>query len=391
VDFSLTEDEQAFRRELRAFLTERLPAAWKGMFVDDPGVMDFTRSVCRDLAERGWLTMSWPPEHGGSGASVWAQTVLREEMWAHDEPRGPQYMNLNYIGPLIMRFGSEDQRRRFLPPMARGEVIWCQGFSEPDAGSDLGALRTRAEVRDEAFVVHGQKIWTSYADAPAQWCLALVRTADVAGPAGISVLLVDMASPGVTVRPIPTLAGPHELNEVFFDHVVVPVECLLGQREQGWEIVRTGLAFERVGVARYARAGFVLEALVDYARCTRVDGRALSEDPVVRSKLADLRIRCEAARLVSYQAIARQAAGTVPVAEAAVARMHNTVLEQLAGHLALELLGPAGLLTHDDPAAPLGGLGWRQWVRNIPTTVAAGTLETQKNIVSRALGLPRSA
>ena len=392
MDFSLTEDDRAFRRELRAFLDERLPASWKGMFVDDPGVMDFTRSVCRDLARRGWLTLSWPEEHGGAGASVWTQTVLREEMWAHDEPRGPQYMNLNYIGPLIMRFGTEDQRRRFLPPMARGEVIWCQGFSEPDAGSDLGSLRTRAEERDGAFVVNGQKIWTSYADAPAQWCLALVRTdPDTDGPAGISVLLVDMASPGITVRPIPTLAGPHELNEVFFDDVVVPGDCLLGRREQGWEIVRTGLAFERVGVARYARAGFVLDALVDHARRTMVDGRPLSDDPLVRAKLADLRIRCEAARLVSYQAIARQAAGAVPLAEAAVARMHNTVLEQLAGQLALELLGPAGQLTHDDPSAPLGGLAWRQWVRNIPTTVAAGTLETQKNIVSRALGLPRSA
>ncbi len=392
MDFSLTEDEQAFRRELRAFLAERLPASWRGMFVEDPDVMGFTRALCQEMAGRGWLTMAWPPEHGGSGASVWKQTVLREEMWAHDEPRGPQYMNLNYIGPLVIRFGTDEQRRRFLPPMARGEVIWCQGFSEPDAGSDLGSLRTRAVERDGSFVVSGQKIWTSYADAPAQWCLALVRTdPDAPGPRGISVLLVDMASPGITVRPIPTLAGPHELNEVFFDDVVVPGDCLLGRREQGWEIVRTGLAFERVGVARYARAGYVLDALVDYARRTVVAGRRLGEDPLVRAKLADLRVRCEAARLVSYHAIALQAAGQVPLAEAAVARMHNTVLEQQAGHLALELLGPAGQLTHDDAGAPLGGLGWRQWVRNIPTTVAAGTLETQKNIVCRALGLPRSA
>jgi alkylation response protein AidB-like acyl-CoA dehydrogenase len=146
-----------------------------------------------------------------------------------------------------------------------------------------------------------------------------------------------------------------------------------------------------VGVARYARAQFVLDALVEHARRTARDGRPMAADPLVRSKLADLRIRCEAARLVSYEAIARQAAGDVPIVEAAVARMHNTVLEQLAGHVALELLGPAGQLTHDEPAAPLGGLAWRQWVRNIPTTVAAGTLETQKNIVSRALGLPRPA
>jgi alkylation response protein AidB-like acyl-CoA dehydrogenase len=392
VDFTFSEDEQAFRRELRAFLAEHLPAWWKGMFVDDPAAMAFTRDTCRELARRGWLTMAWPVEHGGSGASEWKQTVLREEMWAHDEPRGPQYMNLNYIGPLIIRFGTEEQRRRFLPPMARGEVIWCQGFSEPDAGSDLAALRTRAEERDGSFVVNGHKIWTSYADAPAQWCLTLVRTdPEASGSAGISVLLVDMASSGVSVRPIPTMAGPHELNEVFFDEVVVPADCLLGRRHQGWEIVRTGLAFERVGVARYARAAFVLDALVEHARRTTVCGRPLAEDRLVRAKLAELRVRCEAARLVSYQAISLQAAGQVPLAEAAVARMHNTLLEQAAGHLALELLGPSGQLTHDDPAAPMGGLAWRQWVRNVPTTVAAGTLETQKNIVARALGLPRSA
>ena len=391
MDFSLSEDEEAFRREIRAFLAEHLPADWHGMFVDDPDVMDRTRALCRELAGRGWLTMSWPEEHGGSSASVWMQTVLREEMWAHDEPRGPQYMNLNYIGPLIMRFGTDEQKRRFLPPMARGEVIWCQGFSEPDAGSDLASLRTRADLVDGRFIVNGQKIWTSYADAPAQWCLLLARSEpDAPKHQGISVLLLDMATPGVTVRPIPTMAGPHELNEVFLDDVEVPVDCLLGAPGNGWGIVRTGLAFERVGIARYARAGFVLDALVAHVRARAAD-RGEAVDPVVAEKLADLHIRCTAARLVNYQAIALQAQGATPVAEAAVARMHNTQVEQLAGHLGLELLGPEAQLTHDDAQAPLGGLAWRQWVRNIPTTVAAGTLETQKNIVARSLGLPRSS
>jgi alkylation response protein AidB-like acyl-CoA dehydrogenase len=389
LDFSMSEDEEVFRRELRAFLGEHLPAGWRGMFVDDPEVMDRTRALCREMAGRGWLTMSWPEEHGGSSASVWKQTVLREEMWAHDEPRGPQYMNLNYIGPLIMRFGSDEQKHRFLPPMARGEVIWCQGFSEPDAGSDLAALRTRAERRDGCFVVNGQKIWTSYADAPAEWCLLLARSEQGAPKhAGISVFLLDMSTPGVTVRPIPTMAGPHELNEVFLDDVEIPVECLLGAAGGGWEIVRAGLAFERVGIARYARAEFVLEALVDHVRSVAAE-RGATVDPVVADQLADLKVRCAAARLVSYLAIALQATGIVPVAEAAVARIHNSQVEQAVGHLGLELLGPAAQLTHDDPGAPLGGLAWRQWVRNIPTTIAGGTLETQKNVVARALGLPR--
>lgn len=387
MDFTLTDEEERFRADLRRFLDEELPAWWRGMFVDDERVMPFTKQMCSKLAERGWLTMAWPEEFGGRDAGVWLQAVLREEMWAADEPRGPQYMSLNYIGPLIMRFGTEEQKRRFVLPMARGEVIWCQGFSEPGAGSDLASLRTRAVLDGDRFVVNGQKVWTSYADSPADWCLLLARSnPDAEKHGGISVLLLDMSTPGVTVRPIPTMAGPHEFNELFLDDVEIPRDCLLGELHRGWDVIVTGLTFERVGIARYARAGRVIETLVEHARATGLAGDALVAD-----KLADLRIRYEAARLLNYVAIARQAAGEVPTLEASVARMHNTQLEQLVGHVGLELLGASGQLTHDDAAAPLDGLVWRQWVRNIPTTVAAGTLEIQKNIVARSLGLPRPA
>jgi alkylation response protein AidB-like acyl-CoA dehydrogenase len=389
MDFEFPGEADKFRERLRQFLDEELPEWWRGMFVDDPRAIPLTRQICGKLAERDWLTLAWPPEHGGAGASVWMQVVLREEMWAHDEPRGPQYMNLNYIGPLIIRFGSGDQKARFLPPMARGEVIWTQGFSEPEAGSDLVSLRTRAEPRGDRFVVNGQKIWSSYADSPADWCLLLARTDDhVPKHRGISVLLVDMQAPGVTVRPIDTMAGPHELNEILFDDVGVPADCLLGEQNRGWQIVKTGLTFERAGIARYARAGRLIELLVDHARQAPVDGRPLWEDPLVRAKLADLRIRYEAARLLNYRAIAMQEAGQVPTAETSIARIHNTQLEQLVSHVGLEIIGPLGQLTHDDDSAPLSGTVWRQWVRNIPTTIAGGSLEIQKNIVARALGLP---
>ncbi len=386
MDFAFSAEEEAFRADLRAFLDEELPEWWRGMFVDDERAIPLTREICRKLAERGWLTMAWPPEHGGSGASPWMQTIVREEMWAREEPRGPQYMNLNYIGPLIMRFGTADQQARFLPPMARGEVIWCQGFSEPDAGSDLAALRTAADDRGDHFVVNGQKIWTSYADAPADWCLLLVRT-DPGAPKhdGISVLMVDMASSGIRVRPIGTMAGPHEFNEVFLDDVVVPRANLLGEQNRGWEVIVTGLTFERVGIARYARAGALLERLVEHANAT-----GLAADPRVRQQLADLRARYEAARVLAYRAVSQQAAGEVPTVEASIARMHATLLEQDVGHVGLELLGPVGLLRADDTRAALRGEVPRQWVRNVPTTVAAGTLEVQKDIVAqRGLGLPR--
>ena len=386
MNFAFTAEEDAFRAELRQFLDDELPAWWRGMFVDDPRAIPETRRICGLLAERGWLTMAWPPEFGGAGAGVWLQTVLREEMWAHEEPRGPQYMNLNYIGPLLMRFGTPDQQQRFLPPMGRGEVIWCQGFSEPDAGSDLASLSTKAVDKGDHFVVTGQKIWTSYADAPADWCLLLVRTGPtVPKQAGISVLLLDMQTAGITVRPIGTMAGPHEFNEVFLDEVVVPRDCLLGTQDGGWEIVTTGLTFERVGIARYARAGRVIELLVEWAKAT---DRA--DDPDVRQKLADLRVRYEAARLMNYRAVSLQATGSVPAVEASLARIHNTQLEQLVSQVGLEVLGPAGQLTPEDADAPLGGAVQRHWLRNIPTTVAAGTLEIQKNLVAqRGLGLPR--
>jgi alkylation response protein AidB-like acyl-CoA dehydrogenase len=386
MDFAFSAEEEAFRAELRAFLAEELPDWWRGMFVDDGRALPLTREICRKLAERGWLTLSWPEESGGAGAGVWMQTVLREEMWAHEEPRGPQYMNLNYIGPLIMRFGTPEQQQRFLPPMARGEVIWCQGFSEPDAGSDLASLRTRAEDRGDHFIVNGQKLWTSYADAPADWCLLLVRTdPDAPKHHGISVLLVDMATPGITVRPIDTMAGPHEFNEVFFDDVFVPRDCLLGPKDGGWTLIVTGLTFERAGIARYARAGRVIELLVGWANET---GRAA--EPAVRRALADLRVRYEAARLLNYRALSLQAAGQVPTIEASIARIHNGLLEQRVSQVGLELLGPLGQLGQDDPWAPLAGAVRRHWARNVPTTIAAGTLEIQKNIVAeRGLGLPR--
>jgi len=393
MDFEFSPEDEAFRTELRAFLDEELPSWWKTVFVDDDRAMPFTRELCRKLAARGWLTLSWPKEHGGADGSVWQQAVVREEMWAAGEPRGPQYMNLNYIGPLIMRFGTPEQQARHLPRMAAGDVIWCQGFSEPEAGSDLASLKTRAVRDGDHYVVNGQKIWNSYADAPADHCLLLARTnPEVKKQQGITMFLVDMRTPGITVRPIPSMAGKSEFSEIFFDDAAIPVGDRLGDEDQGWTLVGEGLAFERIGIARYARANRVLEHLVAYARDTVVDGRPLADDPAVRARLATLAMRIEAAKLLNYGAISIQAAGEVPAIEASIARIHNTQVEQLAGQVGLELLGPQGLLLDDDPWGLLDGEMQRQWVESIPVTVAAGTTEVQKNIIAqRGLGLPRSA
>jgi len=388
MDFEFSQEELAYRDELVEMLARELPADWDGFFAEDRSSLAFSREFCRKLGATGDLTVGWPREFGGQDAGLWKQTILREELTAAGEPRGPQYMNLNYIGPLIMRYGTPEQQARFLPPMARGEVIWTQGFSEPDAGSDLASLRTLAEDRGDHFTIRGQKIWSSYADSPADWCLLLARTRTDAGRGeGYSVFLVDMTLPGVTVRPIESMAGWHEFNEIFFDDAVVSRDCLLGPQDGGWKIITAGLTFERIGIPRYARAQRVVERL-----CAYVQEQGWAGDPDVRRKLADLRIRCEAARLLAYRAISLQAAGEVPAVDASLARVHATLLEQAVGHVGMEILGASGRLgDRHEPHAPLRGLVRQQWVHNISATIGSGTLEIQKNIIARGgLGLPRS-
>jgi len=392
MDFDFRPEEKQFRQDVKAFLKQELPDWWRGLFSEDDRVTGLTRQICEKLAARGWLTISWPREYGGAAENEWKQAVIREEMWANDEPRGPQYMNLNYIGPMIMKFGTPEQKARFLPPMAAGKVIWCQGFSEPGAGSDLASLRTRADDAGDHFVINGSKIWTSYADFPADFCMLLART-DQKAPKhkGISVFALDMRTRGITVRPIRSMGGPRDFNEVFFDEVAVPRDCLLGNKNEGWMMVVAGLSFERVGVARYAKAAHVIEMLVDYARNTVVDGRPLAERPDVRAKIADLYCRCQAARLLNYRAISMQAKGQVPSIEGSIARVHNTLVEQFAGQAGLDIIGPSGQIMQGDPLAPIDGRIERQWIHEIAATIAAGTIEVQKNIIAqRGLSLPKS-
>ncbi len=253
MDFDMGEGAAALRTELRGLVGEHIPADFLGAFTDDPADLEIAQGFCELLAERGLLCMAWPEEFGGRGASPWEQTVVREEMWAHHEPRGAQYMGVNWVGPTIMRHGTAEQQRTHLPPISRGEVIWCQGFSEPDAGSDLASLQTAARRDGDGWRITGQKIWTSYATM-AQWCFLLARTSrGEKKQQGLTVFLVPMADPAIEVRPIACMIGPHHLNEVFFDDLWVTEADVLGPVDEGWKVVQEVLAFERVGIARYAR------------------------------------------------------------------------------------------------------------------------------------------
>lgn len=391
MEFEFPAQAEAFREELRAFMDKEIPDWWQGLFKDDDRVYPFTREFCMKLAERDWLTMSWPKEFGGADADVWQQMVVREEMWGNGEPRGSQYMNLNYIGPMIMEFGTPEQQERFLKPMARGEVMWCQGFSEPGAGSDLASLKTKATDNGKCFVLNGQKIWTSYATA-AEWCLLICRTDEGERKhQGLSMLLLDMKSPGVTVRPINSLGGPKEFNEVFLDDVEVPYDCLLGPRGQGWQITIAALAYERVGAAIHAQAKILLDKLIEYAKTTKDrNGEFLINRPSVRSEFVRLNARCRAAKLLSYRVVSDMAAGNENHVYPAVNKVFATELYVTIANVGLDVLGAKGQLSYEDDDAPLEGLINDHWMHCIPYVIAMGSNEIQRNIISqRGLGLPR--
>ncbi|MBV8928059.1 MAG: acyl-CoA dehydrogenase family protein, partial [Mycobacteriaceae bacterium] len=234
MDYDLGTDAVQLRQRLRALIRANLPEGFLGAFTDDPRDLAATQSFCKLLASEGLLALAWPKEYGGGGGSIWQQTVLREEMWAHHEPRGAQYMGINWVGPAIMRYGTQAQKDKHLAAIASGEVIWCQGFSEPEAGTDLASLRTRARPDGDGWVINGQKIWTSYAQM-ASWCvLATCTNPDATSAERITLFLVPMDRPGITVRPIRSMLGPHHLNEVFLDEVRVSGDEVLGEVGDGW-------------------------------------------------------------------------------------------------------------------------------------------------------------
>ncbi len=380
MEFGWSREEERFRRELREFLDEQLPPDWEQISAGGPGSDEqvrFCRRFCPRLAERGWLTQHWPRAWGGRDASPWRHAILGEEMWARGEPRGPQYMNVNWIGPAIMRFGTEAQKAELLPPIARGEALWCQGFSEPEAGSDLAALRTAAVRDGGVYRVQGSKIWTSYANH-AERCFLLVRT-DPGSKRhrGISVLLMPMDLPGIEVREIPSVVGDRYFHEVFLNDVEVPVGCRLGPENEGWAVVTFALQYERVGAARYARAARILDRLAEEAR-----RRGRLQDPRLLERLGEARAACEAARLLTYRVIDQRAHGEPPTADSQVARVAGTLAERRVADLALELFGPESL--------EYGSPGAQHFRAAMTAGVAVGATEIQLNLIaSRILGLPR--
>jgi alkylation response protein AidB-like acyl-CoA dehydrogenase len=303
--------------------------------------------------------------------------ILGEEMWSIGEPRGPQYMNVNWIGPAIMTFGTEEQKRDHLARIARGDVFWCQGFSEPDAGSDLASLTTAAVRDGDEYVVNGQKIWTSHCQV-ADWCILLVRTDPDGGRDGITVLLVPVDTPGFEIRSLDGIIGRGLFHEMFFTDVRVPVANRLGPENEGWTVVRRALAFERVGSPRWERASLALQAIARWA-----DEHGRLADPSVAERLGEAQASCEAARMLAYAVIDERAHGVPPTSASSVARVAMVRAEHVVGEVGMEIMGT-------DALAP-GSLGAEMFINSLAVGVAAGAYEIQLNLVAgQTLGLPRS-
>lgn len=377
MDFDLGEQAAALRARLRELIATHVAEDYLGAFTSDPADLDVAQRFCRTLAEEGLLTIAWPGEYGGGGGSVWDQTVVREEMWAHHEPRGAQYMGLNWVGPAIMAFGSDEQKHQHLSAIAAGAVIWCQGFSEPDAGSDLAALSTRAVEDSDGWRITGQKIWTSYAGM-AQWCVLAARVGHGERHEGITMFLVPMDAPGITVRPIRSMLGPHHLNEVFFDDVPVGPDAVLGSVGEGWAVIRRALAHERVGIARYARCERLLSAL----------GQELAPHwallpASLHAQWARALVQVRVARLLAYRTVHAQATGEFPDVLASAARIAVTQCDQQVAEVLFQAIDDASV--EAGPSAPLHGAIEDHWRYAQAATVASGTIEVQRMIVSKAL------
>ena len=383
MDLRDTPEEAAFRAEVRGWLEANVPGELTGPRSTEAVYERAWHDWSRKLADAGYAGLTWPPEYGGRGATYSHQAILLEEVARAEAPQHMNVIGLGMAGPTIIAHGTDEQKSRYLPKILSAEEIWCQGFSEPGAGSDLAAVRTSARREGDHFVVDGQKVWSSFAHV-ADRCILVTRSdPDSARHAGLTYLIVDMHAPGVEVRPLRQLTGEAEFNEIFLTGVLVPVENVLGEIGQGWAVAMTTLLHERatLGFALTANLDVNLRRLIALAR-----GRALG-DPILRDRLAHEWIELHALRLTNYRALTQLVKTGMPGPEGSVSKLTWSESNQRLTKLALELLGSESQLWDGD-----GGGYWQyQQLRSRGNTIEAGTSEILRNIIAeRVLGLPRS-
>jgi alkylation response protein AidB-like acyl-CoA dehydrogenase len=396
MEFGFTEKENNLRKELREFVVKELPPGWVGEggvneeYGTDSG-WEAAKVMAKKLAAKKWLTIAWPREYGGLGASHMEHVIYREEMAYHSVPGVDMGVGgVNWIGPTLMMFGTEEQKKKHLPKIASGDTFWCTAYSEPEVGSDMAAMKCRAVRKGDEYIINGQKVWIS-AGHRAHWCWMGVRTdPDAPKHRGITLILVDMKTPGVTVKPLLTMADSYANSEVFFDDAHVPVENRIGEENQGWRYIMTALDFERTaGIDLTARAHRMADELVKYCAQTKRDGKPLSENPIIRNRLADLIIECEVGRLMCYRIAWMEDRNQVPNYEASTAKTVGAELGQKISNFGLDIMGLYGQLEHSH-SVPTKGMLHEAYLYTRGDTIAGGTSEINRNVIAmRGLGLPR--
>ncbi|MEO8458744.1 MAG: acyl-CoA dehydrogenase family protein [Chloroflexota bacterium] len=395
MDFRLTPAEEIFRQEVHDFIEKECPTQLRerssvgGFMSNAQYFLDWRRKV----AGKGWVAPAWPKEYGGASMTIMEQFIYNMETAKMRAP-SPIFiggLGVAVLGPTILVYGSEEQKKDYIPGILSGEVMWCQGFSEPGSGSDLASLQTRAVRDGDDYVINGQKIWTTLAHM-SKYMLLLARTdQDVPKHKGISYFIVPMDSPGINVRPINNMAGTHEFNEVFFDNVRIPAENLLGEENRGWYMAVTTLDIERSNIGSAVGQNESVKDLVDFAAEHKGNGQSVvASNPKVRHELAERMIEAECSMMLSYRLITMQNRGLIPNYEASATKMYSMELNQRIANTGMKLLGMYGQLTGGSNWSPLGGRLQYTYLRSVANTIEGGTTEIQKNIVAtRGLGLPR--
>jgi 3-oxocholest-4-en-26-oyl-CoA dehydrogenase alpha subunit len=398
MDFGFSEKELAFRAEVEEFLKAELPPDWPErsrhwpggygtLELEDPAMRAVAADFRRKLRQRGWLTISWPKEFGGKAHSYIEQAIFNERMSYYRAPATG--IAIGIAGPTILKFGTEDNKRQWVPRIASGEIEMWLGYSEPDAGSDLAAIRTTAAAEGDEFVINGQKVWSTIAHL-ADYAWLVARTdPDAHRHHSVSLFIVDNNSPGVTIRPLINIVGVHSFNEVFFDNVRVPRQNMIGELNMGFYYLMTALDFERlmVDIGGFKR---FFEELVSYVRQTECDGAPLAQRPEVRRQLAEIALKIEIADLFFWRTAELLDKGQVPSVESSVLKLTTTELSRHLADVAMDILGPYGLLEPGSQWTPLRGMAPRGYLDCVSATIGAGTSEIQRSIIAtRGLGLPR--
>ncbi|MFM7141214.1 MAG: acyl-CoA dehydrogenase family protein [Alphaproteobacteria bacterium] len=391
MDFDLTDDERRFRDELRSWLDRNLPTEWRSRHPKEPWTderRDLARRWQAKLAEGRYVALDWPVSWGGRDASIAERILVNTELLRARAPRLIGHVGLDLVGPAIIEHGTEEQKRRHLEPIRTASELWCQGFSEPGAGSDLGGLRTRAVLDGDEWVVSGQKVWTSVAEV-ADWCFLLARTdTDAKKHAGISALLVDMKQPGITVRPLRQMTGEAEFNEVFFDQVRVPRANVVGKPGDGWKIAMGILAHERGPMWAFMFHGYISEDLTNLVALAK--RRGLDADPRLRDRLARAWTDVEVMRLLGSRSLTAETRGEPIGPKTSLEKLFGSELSQRLRDLTMDVLGAEGLLGMEDDRADWEGRWQRFWLFSRADTIMGGTSEIQRQVIAhQLLGLPR--